>query len=530
LSVVYSGIGLVASENMVLNLLQIGEGGNACLDGSPFGYYLQRNTSSSSWVIDIAGGGWCDSVADCATRSIRLASSTTWDATRNGVGITSDNAQDNPAFHTYNHVYFPYCDGSSFTSFRDKPLATNKKTRPFLHMRGRANLAAALASLQRDHGMTQVDDIIVTGGSAGALTVFLHIDAIAGVVKPKHAFGLPDGGAFRPTEKGCCKWQDIVELHNSLAGLPSGCTSEQPSDLAWKCFTVPTLQPFVQTPLFVLQSQFDHFQLRAMAGISCAKSQVFFPPWKSVKCSTADLAAIASYGSGWFDDFHGLLHSPNVGAFVTACMAHEERASWTSLVAGGATLHDAFAEWHGSLSKALAPRRHWIVNCSLPCNPNTKLCAPGGFPPPSPPSPPTPLPTPAPGASNSLLAPGWLEAGHTLISQSGAVRLAMQASDGNLVLYHDTSTGTRVVWASNTGHHSGAHLRMRMDGKLVLYTADGQILWSSSIQNGATMAVVTNSCDLVLTDDVGNVVWALRGTDCHAQGATQAIATSEMVV
>jgi hypothetical protein len=341
---------------------------------------------------------------------------------------------------------------------------------------------------------------------------------------------LPDGGAFRPAEKGCCKWQDIVELHNSVDGLPSSCTSAQPSDHAWTCFTVPTLQPFVQAPLFVLQSQFDHFQLSAMAGISCAKSQNYFPPWKSVTCSTTDLEAIASYGSGWFDDFHDLLHSPNVGAFVTACLAHEERGSWTGLVAGGATLHDAFVEWHGSLSKASAPRRHWIENCSLPCNPNTNLCAPGGFPAPSPPSPPTPTPTPRPGGSNTLRAPGWLEAGHNLISQSGAVRLEMQTLDGNLVLYHDTSMGARVVWASNTSSHPGAHLAMQPDGNLVLYTADAKSLWSSSLQSGATMAVLENTCDLVLTDDAGTVIWALLGTDCDAEGVPPATATSKMVV
>ena len=32
-------------------------GGNSCLDGSPFGYYIARNSSSRDWVIVIAGGG-----------------------------------------------------------------------------------------------------------------------------------------------------------------------------------------------------------------------------------------------------------------------------------------------------------------------------------------------------------------------------------------------------------------------------------------------------------------------------------------
>ena len=117
---------LVSDVNtMTLHLLQPGEGGNACLDGSPFGYYIAQNASSNDWIIDIDGGGWCDSAQSCVSRisaSSRLASSSTWAPLGGGSGITSGSPEDNPQYHTYNRVNFPYCDGSSFTSHREQPL------------------------------------------------------------------------------------------------------------------------------------------------------------------------------------------------------------------------------------------------------------------------------------------------------------------------------------------------------------------------------------------------------------------------
>merc|ERR1711865_852979 len=130
-------VAAVLGKQMKLHLLAPGEGGNACLDGSPFGYYVQRNASSDDWVIDILGGGWCATAESCATRDPRLSSSTTWSPTSGGNGITEDDPIKNPDYFTYNHVIFPYCDGSSFTSYREAPVPSNSsKGIEMLHMRG----------------------------------------------------------------------------------------------------------------------------------------------------------------------------------------------------------------------------------------------------------------------------------------------------------------------------------------------------------------------------------------------------------
>lgn len=438
------------ADVLKLTLLGAGEGGNACLDGSPFGYYIARNSSSRDWVIDIAGGGWCTSAAQCLQRidgasSNRLASSRGWGPAQPGSGITSASVTDNPAFASYNRVFFPYCDGSSFTSHREKPLPTPNGSRSaLLHMRGADNLRAAMASLRDLHGMQHVRHLIVTGGSAGGTSTFLHTDLLGQLAGAEDVVGMPDAGAFRvlpgadqpsshSTSTGaaaavappCCAWSDIVQLHNSTGYLNAKCVAAQEASAAaaasastaWKCFTAPTLLDggYISSPLFVLQSQFDHFQLSAMAHIQCSEKQAYFPPWKNVTCSAADNKTIAAYGAGWKRDFAILLKKPPVAAasavpaaasaaaagqasggglapralFLTACVAHEQRgtAGWTSLRAGGAVLRDAFAAFHrachqppsgggGGAAACASARKLYLDDTAMPTNPDRHVCAP----------------------------------------------------------------------------------------------------------------------------------------------------------
>eukprot|EP01045_Picozoa_sp_COSAG04_P019870 COSAG04_NODE_1970_length_5110_cov_7.302734_11_plen_116_part_00 len=87
-----------------------------------------------------------------------------------GNGITSCSASDNPDYHFWNRVNFPYCDGSSFTSHRDQPLRVpTENGSTLLHMRGWDNLHAAIASLKKHYGMGKVDRLVVTGGSVRLL-------------------------------------------------------------------------------------------------------------------------------------------------------------------------------------------------------------------------------------------------------------------------------------------------------------------------------------------------------------------------
>ena len=76
-----------------------------------------------------------------------------------------------------------YCDGASFSGLRTDTLPARGDPRLRLHFRGLANLDAALDALFALHGLADAKEVLVTGGSAGGMAVFLHADRIAARVR-----------------------------------------------------------------------------------------------------------------------------------------------------------------------------------------------------------------------------------------------------------------------------------------------------------------------------------------------------------
>ena len=103
-----------------------------------------NSTGSKGWVIHLSGGGWGFMKNTSATVAFkRDGARTPAGATAGGEhahasaaprgqrttgcyvncdGIMSDDAAQNPLFHTYNKVFVPINDGTSFTGDLDKPI------------------------------------------------------------------------------------------------------------------------------------------------------------------------------------------------------------------------------------------------------------------------------------------------------------------------------------------------------------------------------------------------------------------------
>jgi len=82
--------------------------GAVCLDGSPPGYHLQAGSGagSSSWLIHLMGGGWCDTVRSCSGRSrTSLGSSLFMEKLMNFSGILSNDPAQNPGSAIYLFSY-----------------------------------------------------------------------------------------------------------------------------------------------------------------------------------------------------------------------------------------------------------------------------------------------------------------------------------------------------------------------------------------------------------------------------------------
>ena len=86
-------------------------------------------------------------------------------------------------------VYFPYCDGASFSGDRDEPVDG-------LYFQGR-RILSALMEKSLDLGLGEADEVLFTGCSAGGLTLYLHADDMAAYLpKVKTVKSAPTSGYF----------------------------------------------------------------------------------------------------------------------------------------------------------------------------------------------------------------------------------------------------------------------------------------------------------------------------------------------
>ena len=103
--------------------------GAVCLDGSAGIYYFKAAGSkenSTKWVFHLLGGGQCMTDAECYYRSKTLMGSSNifWNRTDtfDYGGPVSDDCDYNPDFCDWNHAFFVYCDGVSFSGNMDEPV------------------------------------------------------------------------------------------------------------------------------------------------------------------------------------------------------------------------------------------------------------------------------------------------------------------------------------------------------------------------------------------------------------------------
>ena len=118
-----AGVGGGPNATKYLMTDALAANGAACLDGSPGAYYhLPGNgTGANKWYIHHQGGGWCESLDDCLSRSKQaLGSSTSYPATAGlGGGYFDTDPKNNPMMYNWNHVFMRYCDGGSFSGNND---------------------------------------------------------------------------------------------------------------------------------------------------------------------------------------------------------------------------------------------------------------------------------------------------------------------------------------------------------------------------------------------------------------------------
>ena len=187
-------------------------------------------------------------------------------------GLYSTNPQVNPDFYNWNMVFVIYCDGSSFTGMREKPIYFKDKP---VYFRGKVILEAIIEDLL-SRGIRDASDVLLSGSSAGSLAVLIHADFIKSKLNQKtRVRALSDSGYFLDIKNQYGKrkirkrYTRMLSAHNSTGGLHQACIERLDRGEHWKCLFPQYFFELIETPVFVLQSAYDVWQIIHNLGVVC---------------------------------------------------------------------------------------------------------------------------------------------------------------------------------------------------------------------------------------------------------------------
>ena len=273
-------------------------------------------------------------------------------------------------------VQMYYCDGASFTGDVAAPVTVGKSQ---LYFRGKYNLDRTLDLLLAKYGLAAATSLVLTGGSAGGLSTFLHLDHVQSRMPAStRVVGLPVCGFFIDHGNNGFEpaWytypafmQYVYHMQNSSSSLSAECQAAFGAD-AWKCIMAPYAMKYINTPWFAWQSRFDKWQLGNELFLSCMNAQPYSPPFNPSTCTSAEDAAIQEWGTYLMAQLDYTAQPSRNGGFIDACIIH---GSTTSKI-DGKTNAEAFQAW-------LAGGQSWyIMKCNGsetagPCD-TASVCAP----------------------------------------------------------------------------------------------------------------------------------------------------------
>lgn len=353
--------------------------GAVCLDGSPPVLYIKPDAETTKFVILQRGGGWCSSDEDCANRSkTNLGSSLTFPAsidlnvaTAPGTvyeqpwGQLVNDPVTNPMMWNWTKVFLPYCDGGSLIGNLNDPVVVGADT---IYYRGARIREAVQDYLLTHAGLSAASEVVLAGGSAGALATYLHADAWAAAMPPAaKVVALPDSGFFLDFDApgrsqgfhDIMLW--VLQAMNGTGALPAACRASYPGNVS-ACMFAQNVAPTLKTPTFALQSTYDAYQISA---------ELHADP-----NNPGNYSIINAYGGqlGGLVRSRLLNASMHHGVFLDSCLHHTRY--WGNITIDGDVQATAFASWYSQLGVSghgamhgggAGGKRAWVQGQTFPC-------------------------------------------------------------------------------------------------------------------------------------------------------------------
>lgn len=348
--------------------------------------------ANTNWVIGSRWGGWCSldvpinltalgqdaehTVDHCYSRSLYYKGSTA-NVTSANASLTSDLASGapyvsrdsdvNPVMHDWNFAWLLYCDGTSLSGRADEPIVVDGPLgeRPiyltgsyireaaYELLRDRFGLGGASggANSNNDGNDDSNHNVVIAGQSAGGLATMLHInwwgEQLLGENDNNHrVFGVTDGGYFLDydTSNTTADHEYFVESYHDQMRYLYGrgnldvnhdckehfARSDGNSNLGPEsCMFAQHMWPFLRHPIFVLNSQYDEWQIKQMLGYT----------------SVQHADKINAYGSLLSKEIiNSVTGDENLrhGAFIDACEHHLFNADFHI---DGVSMMTALSDW-----------------------------------------------------------------------------------------------------------------------------------------------------------------------------------------
>jgi hypothetical protein len=369
------------------------------LDGTPQALYLRP--SSLSFILFFEGGGWCESLVDCAARAnTSLGSSRFLTSGYAARDLLSPNCSVNPRFCGHSMIYSQYLDGTSRASDLAEPVQVGGQA---VYLRGHRTLQATLRALLAPQGpgagmfsLAAAEELVITGSSAGGLTVFLHADEIAAAVhavNPRAVIrAIPEVGLFIDGQSiwdGVHIMSDVyarvAAFGNVTGGAPgqvnADCVAATPPPLRARCFMAQYTLPHIATPTFVVNSRVDEWQAQNILApntvtLPAVTTYAAFAPCIKAPLTPACNATQAAQWVGLGEQFLSALAGARAatppaaaarhGGVITSCPIHTTLIGGLShrIKVGGKSLYEHIVEW----MDGVVAQDTWSLDVDYPGN------------------------------------------------------------------------------------------------------------------------------------------------------------------
>eukprot|EP01084_Bolivina_argentea_P291464 500935_1 len=278
------------NNQMDLILFPPNTNGGQCLDGSPAGFYYQapQHGDSNLWVINMMGGGGCNTKSKCTQRAnTSKGSSNYWSKTHPGQHALSPDPSINPDFYQGHHVHCPYCSSDGWGGQRTTP-STDPDTWGF-YFSGHLVFMNIIKYLEQHLNFLNASHVLLTGGSAGGIGTFGNVDWLNDELKQNAVNksvvlkGAPVAGWFFPsntsdqsdalmppndfphwvahTNGGEGHDDSIGVLYDSYLN-PNCVEALSKNNNSWHCGCVGNGYQYIKTPMFVMENKYDYAQIQ----------------------------------------------------------------------------------------------------------------------------------------------------------------------------------------------------------------------------------------------------------------------------